>query len=322
MLIDSTKIKQAYDCVQLYLHKTPLFRSQYYSNLLNADIYLKLEIMQPTHSFKVRGAFNAISSLNEEQRKRGVITASGGNHGLGVAYAAATLGVKASVYLPKNTPVIKINAIKALHAEVILYGDVFDEAAHRAISEATQKNCTFIHPFNNEKVMAGQGTIAMELLEQCPEMDWVITSIGGGGLISGITSALQAHSPRTRIAGVETEGADCMSKSLQAHKIIELAAITSVAESLGAKRTEQIQFDIVSKYVNPVTVVTDEEAIHALLDTLEYEKIMIEPAASCTLAALAAHKIPIKEREKVVVVMCGANISRERICEWGRTYKS
>ena len=321
LLIDPTLITRAYDCVKTHLVKKPLYRSDYYSQLLKANVLFKLEIMQPTHTFKVRGAFNAISSLTEEERSRGVVTASGGNHGLGVAYAAAKLGVKAIVYLPKNTPIIKIDAVKALQAEVILYGDVFDEAAKFALSEAKQHNRSFIHPFNNEAVMAGQGTIALELLEQCSAIDWVITSIGGGGLISGVTSALKAYSPGTRVAGVETEGADCMSKSLQAKKIIELPAITSVAESLGAKKTEQRQFDIVSQYVDSVAVVSDEAAIRSLLEVLEYEKMMIEPAASCVLAALTAGRIPIKAGETIVAVVCGANISHARVCEWGSTYK-
>ncbi len=316
MIIPKSEIETAHRRIQGFLSPTPLVRSKYYSDLTGAQVYLKLETLQPTHSFKVRGAFNALLTLPEEQRARGVITASGGNHGLGLALAAATLKVPATIYLPQATPALKIEAIRRLGAAVVLEGSVWDEANQTALEVAAAQDQTYIHPFDNVQVMAGQGTLVCELQSQLDRVDLLVASIGGGGLISGMISAAKHFLPLTRVVGVETVGADSMYKSRQAGAIVELARITSIAESLGAKKTEARQFAIVNEHVFDLTTVTDDEAIGAVLEILREEKLLAEPAAACCLAALTSGQIEIRPNETIVVVLCGGNIALEKIAGW------
>ncbi len=316
MLISPEEIKAAVVRIAPYLEPTPVLRSRRLSKALDAEVFLKLEIFQPTHSFKVRGAFNAILALPDDVRKKGVVTASGGNHGLGVALACSTLGIPCSVYLPKGTPNVKVNAIHQLQAQVVLHGDVWDDANKLATEIARKEHRAYIHPFNDPKVMAGQATIATELFEQLKNVDVIVASIGGGGLISGIISAVKHFSPKTRVYGVETKGADSMSCSWKAGKIVELPAITSIAESIGAKRTEEPQFEIIYHNIEDIVVVSDQAAITALLELLAEDKIVVEPATSCSVAALTSGMIPIKEGERVAVVMCGGNVSPDKVLAW------
>ncbi len=316
MLIDKDLMELAFQRVSKFLTPTPVLYSQYYSTKQGCDVFLKLENLQPTHSFKVRGAFNAVASVPEENRKRGIICASGGNHGLGVALACSRLRIPCQVVLPIKTPQIKIDAIKKLGATVILHGDAWDDANKLAMSTAQDEDRFYIHTFDNAEVMAGQGTVMLELLQQIGEVDSVLVSIGGGGLISGVVSAIKHYSPNTKVIGVETNGAHCLSLSVQSGRIEELPAITSIAESLGARKTEQRQFDIVSKYVDELIVVEDSEAIASLLEVLQQEKILVEPASSCSLAALTSGKIRTNLGKRVAVIMCGGNIATERVCRW------
>ncbi|MBI1277307.1 MAG: pyridoxal-phosphate dependent enzyme [Anaerolineaceae bacterium] len=316
MLISTDAIQIAANRIQPYLPPTPVIRSDYYSQKTAANIFLKLDIFQPTHSFKVRGALNALLSLPEEQRQKGVITASQGNHGMGVIYAAELSGVGATVYLGKNAAPSRVQALEALGGEVVLYGDSWDEANRQAMKVAANEGKAFIHPFNNPNVMAGQATIFVELMQQMPSIDLVIASIGGGGLISGIISAVQAFSPKTDVIGVETIGADSMYQSVQAGHIVELPAITSIATSLGARRTEQTQFDIVNEYAKDVVAISDEMVVESLVELLNEEKLLVEPAASCTLSALTQGKIQVKPNANVAVIMCGANVTMDNVSEW------
>ncbi|MBA3869223.1 MAG: threonine/serine dehydratase [Anaerolineae bacterium] len=316
MLITANDIQAAADRIHTYLRPTPTIRSEYYSSKTSANVFLKLEIFQPTHSFKVRGALNAILLLPEEQRQKGVITASQGNHGLGVIFAAKTLGIKAAVYLGKHTAKSRIQSLEALGAEVVLYGDSWDEANQRAMEVAANEGKAYIHPFNDPNVMAGQATIFLELMSQTPSIDVVIASIGGGGLISGIISAAQHFSPSTQVIGVETIGADSMSQSRLAGQIVELPAITSIATSLGARRTEQPQFDFVTRNAADLVTVSDAMAIQAMTELLQEEKLLVEPAASCTLAAITQGKIQVKPNSNIAVVLCGANIALDNLLEW------
>ncbi len=316
MLISANAIQAAAERLQPYLTPTPTIRSEYYSQKTGANIFLKLEIFQPTHSYKVRGALNTILALPEAQRQKGVITASQGNHGLGVIYAANLLGIGAKVYLGGRTPENRVKALEATGAEVVLYGESWDEANQYAMELAAKEGKAYIHPFNDPNVMAGQATIFLELMKQMQQIDLVVMSIGGGGMISGIISAVQAFSPTTDIYGVETIGTDSMYQSVQAGTIVELPAITSIAMSLGARRTEQPQFDLVSQYAEDVVVVSDEMAVNALTELLNEEKLLIEPAASCTLAALTHGKIQVKPDANVAVVLCGANVTLENVLEW------
>jgi len=316
MLIAKREIETAAKRIRAHLAPTPLIRAQHFSRELGANVFLKLEVLQPTHSFKVRGAFSALTQLAGKVRKRGVVTASGGNHGLAVAYAAAVLGVPATVYLPESATETKRAAIRRLGPEVIVYGSAWDDANALAMKVAGESGRAYIHPFDDPTVMAGQGTIVTELLSQLPVTDLIVASIGGGGLISGILSAIQHHSPLTRVFGVETEGADSMYQSRKAGRIVELPAITSIAETLGARRTERTQFEIVSKYVADLVTVPDIAAIRALVTILQEEKLLTEPATSCSVAALLDGKIPVKPGENVVVVLCGANVAHEEVLEW------
>ncbi len=320
MLISQEDIKAAAARLAPYLECTPVIRSRRLSKSLDAEIFLKLEIFQPTHSFKVRGAFNAILALPEDVRKKGVVTASGGNHGLGVALACSTLNIPCKVYLPIGTPNVKVNAINQLQAQVTLHGQVWDDANKLAQEVARKDGKAYIHPFNDPKVMAGQATIATELFDQLKNIDVIIASIGGGGLISGIISAVKHFSPNTRVYGVETQGADSLSCSWKAGKIVELPAITSVAESIGAKRTEQPQFDIIYNNIEDIAVVSDQSAIASLLELLAEDKILVEPATSCSVAALTGGLIPIKEGERVAVIMCGGNVNPDKVFAWASEY--
>jgi len=316
MLIEPQDIDDAFQTIQQWLAPTPLIRSRHLSRKLGANIYFKLETLQPTHSFKVRGAFNSISRLPEDVRRRGVVTASGGNHGLAIAFAASALGIQATVLLPAKTPVERISAIRALDAKVILHGASWDDANIEALNLARKNEVAYIHPFDNVDVMAGQATIVKELLAQIPGIDLLIASIGGGGLVSGLISAVAAFSPATRVAGVETEGADSMYRSWRAGHIVELAAITSIAETLGARKTEARQFEIITQHAWSLATVSDDQAIDALVDLLAEDKLVTEPATSCSVAAIVEGKVPVERDENVVVVLCGANAGLARIAAW------
>lgn len=318
MLIDRELIDAAFETVRRSLAPTPLIRSHYLSRKLGANVWLKLETLQPTHSFKVRGAFNAISQLPPQRRAHGVVTASGGNHGLALAYTAQMAGIPATVYLPRKSPPYRVRAIETLGAEVVLHGESWDESNVEARARARDNDAAYIHPFDDVHVMAGQGTIVSELVSQIPRIDLIVASIGGGGLLSGLISAAAAYSPATRIAGVETEGADSMYQSWRSGRIVELPAITSIAETLGARKTGQRQFDIITSHASELLTVSDQQAIDALLEILEQEKLLTEPATSCSVAALLAGKITIKPDENVVVVLCGANAGLPRVSAWMR----
>lgn len=315
MLIPRLDIDAAAARIRPHLAPTPLLRSEEFSRRLGANVYFKLETLQPTHSFKVRGAFSALTRLTADQRKLGVVTASGGNHGLAVAYAAAKLGIPASVYLPESATEAKLAVIRRLGPEIVIHGKAWDDANALAIDVARKSARAYIHPFDNANVMAGQATLVTEILQHL-EPDLIVASIGGGGLISGILSAVRHFSPSTRVFGVETEGADSMYRSRKAGRIVELPAITSIAETLGARKTEKLQFEIVCEHVADLVTVTDESAIRALLELLELEKLLAEPAASCSVAALLEGKIPFESGDDVVVVLCGANIGMDKVRSW------
>lgn len=318
MLIPRLDIEAAAARIRPHLAPTPLVRSEEFSRRLGANIHFKLETLQPTHSFKVRGAFSALTRLTADQRKLGVVTASGGNHGLAVAFAAAKLGIPASIFLPASATEAKLAAIRRLGPEVVIHGKAWDDANALALRVARESARTYVHPFDNANVMAGQGTLVAEILQHL-EPDLIVASIGGGGLMSGILSAVRHFSPSTKVFGVETEGADSMYRSRKAGRIVELPAITSVAETLGARKTEKFQFETVCEHVADLVTVTDESAIRALIELLELEKLLTEPAASCSVAALLEGKIAFAAGDDVVVVLCGANIGMDKVRAWQTT---
>ena len=320
MLIEREHIETAFETIRQAFRPTPLARSHYLSEKLGARVWLKLETLQPTHSFKVRGAYNAISRLPARQREYGVVTASGGNHGLALAYSARLAGIPATVYLPRKSPPDRPKAIESLGATVVLQGESWDESNVAAQALAQDKGAAYIHPFDNVDVMAGQGTIVSELVSQIPRIDWLLASIGGGGLLSGLISAAAAYSPKTRLVGVETEGADSMYQSWRAGRIVELPAITSIAETLGARKTAQRQFDIVTRNASKLVTVSDQQAVDALLEILAEDKLLTEPATACSVAALLAGKIDVGPDDNVVVVLCGANAGMSRVAGWAASY--
>lgn len=319
MSIPEPEILAALARVRPHLAPTPLIRSEEFSRKLDAEVYFKLDVLQPTHSFKVRGAFSALTRLDEPQRKRGVVTASGGNHGLAVAYAASKLGIPASIFLPTSATQTKLSAIRRLGPEVVIHGAAWDDANVLAQQQAAESGRTYVHPFDDADVMAGQATVMTEILDELrPEL--VVASIGGGGLISGILSAAAHFAPEVRVVGVETVGADSMYQSRQAGRIVELPAITSIAETLGARKTEKFQFETVMRHISDLVTVPDEAAIRALLEILGTEKILAEPAASCSLAALLEGKVRYARGEHIVVVLCGGNVALDQVRAWQDTH--
>ena len=314
-MIGREELLEAERRIRPFLAPTPVLRSEWLSRQVGSEVFLKLELLQPTHSFKVRGALNALVALTPERRGPGVVTASEGNHGLGVAMAAARLGVRATVYLPERAAPARIEALQALGAEVVLHGGSWDQANDEALRIARATGRAYVHPFDDPHVMAGQGTILTELLDQLDAVDLMVASIGGGGLIGGLASAARHFSPGTRVVGVETLGADCLYQSRRAGRLVELPAITSVARSLGARRSAERPFQIVQALVSDLVVVPDVQAVEGGLALLREEKLLVEPAAGCSVAALVSGRVPIRTGERVVVVVCGGNVTPREIHE-------
>jgi threonine dehydratase len=322
MLIPLTEITTARERLQPWLPASPVVHADSYSQRTGANVYLKLELLLPTHSFKVRGALNAILALSPTERERGLITASGGNHGLGVSFAAQQTKSRAVVVLPEVSPQVRRDRIKELGAELIVHGADWNAANARALELAAEQGLTYVSPFADRAIMAGQGTIALELLEQLPDVDVVFCSVGGGGLISGIASALRQLKPEVRVIGVETRGADCVSQSLAAGRVVELAAFTSIAESLGTRRSTPEILQIISDAAERVVVVEDRAALDELVFTLDYEKLLLEPAASCNLAALTGGTIPDLAGRNIAMIACGGNIRYSQVTHWLEQFNS
>ncbi len=299
-----------------FVRRTPLARSQTLSSRLGTNLYLKLEIFQKTGAFKVRGAFNKILSLSDRDRRQGVVAVSGGNHAQAVAYAARTTGLKALVLMPEFTPQNYIDATRGYGAEVVLTPTMAE--AFTEVRSYEERGWIFIHPYDDPLVMAGQGTIGLEILEDLPEVTDVIVSIGGGGLASGVAIAMKGRKPDVRIWGVETLGADSMARALVAGHVVELPAITSIARTLGAPSVSEKALAIAEEYLEGVTVVSDAEALVALRFLLEREKVLTEPAASCTLAAAARLREHFSMHHHVVLVLCGGNIALENLWQFGK----
>lgn len=269
-------------------------------------LVLKLDCLQPTGSFKVRGSTNTLLSLPEDQVARGLITASGGNHGLAVAYAAAMGGVPALVYLPTSAPKEKAEKLRTWGAEVVIEGAVFDDAAKAAIARAEQDGMTFVHPFAPETVIAGQGTLGLEILDQIPDVDTVLVAIGGGGLISGVSTAIKAKRPDVRVIGIEPEGAPTHYESRRAGGLITLGAIETRAGTLAPRRTEAINFDLVSRHVDDIVLVSDADMERAARWLWFEFGIAAELSGAASIAALQAGKLATRPGEKVCAIICGA----------------
>lgn len=272
-----------------------------------ADVYLKTENLQVTGSFKVRGAYYKISTLSEEEKKKGVIACSAGNHAQGVALAATKAGIKSLICLPDGAPISKVEATKGYGAEVCLVPGVYDDAYNKALQLRDEKGYTFIHPFDDEDVIAGQGTIALELLEQCPDMDAVVVPIGGGGLISGVAFTIKSLNPKIKVYGVQAAGAPSMYKSIKDGKIERLDSVATLADGIAVKEPGVNTFELVSKYVDEIVTVTEDEISCAILSLIEQQKLISEGAGAVPAAAVMFNKIPVKGK-KVVCLVSGGNI--------------
>jgi len=312
------QIKEARSRISAYIKRTPIIHSQTLSDLYHTNIFLKLEIFQKTGSFKVRGAFNKMLTLSKEERAHGVVAVSGGNHAQAVAHAARVLGMKALILMPESTAQSSVEATSNYGAQVVLTKSLAE--AFERVGEYQKQGRILVHPFDDSLIVAGQGTIGLELLEDVPDLTHVLVSIGGGGLMSGVSVAIKTQVPEVRIWGVETEGADCMSRALAAGQVVTMPALTSIAKTLGAPSVSTHTLEIAQNYLEGVEVVKDAEAVWALETLLERVKVLTEPAASCTLAAV--EHLRFKPDDRVVLILCGGNISVADICQYRKQFGS
>lgn len=308
--MDITSIKQARERIAPYIKRTRLERSDTLSRQLATNVYVKLELFQKTGSFKVRGAFNKLISTPEVELQKGVVAVSGGNHAQAIAYASSVLGLDAVVLMPDSTPQNYVDATRSYGAKVELKPTIAEAFAEVERYKADGR--LFVHPFDDEVVMAGQGTLGLEIVEDLPEVTDVVVSIGGGGLMTGVATAIKAEQPDAKIWGVETVGADAMSQALDAGHPVTLSSITSIAKTLGAPAVSDATLAAAQEYLESVTVVTDAEAVDALRILLERLKLLTEPAASCTLAA--AEKLGSDLGSHVVLILCGGNLAIDDLC--------
>ncbi|WP_456382005.1 threonine ammonia-lyase [Hydrogenimonas sp.] len=288
--------------------KTPLFHAPKLSETCGFDVYLKKENLQNTGSFKLRGAFNKIASLSEEERSRGVVAASAGNHAQGVALAAKYFGIPATIVMPETTPLTKVEGVKSYGAQVVLNGANYDEAYAYAVGYAKERGAVFVHPFADEKVIAGQGTIALEILESCEKPDAILVPVGGGGLISGIAVAVKALSPKTRIIGVAAEGAPAMKLSFDAKRPIDTTSVRTIADGIAVRDTSPTTLEYILRYVDEMILVNDDEIANAILFLLEKQKLVVEGAGAVGVAALMHRRLDLPEGARVVTVLSGGNI--------------
>lgn len=307
-ILEKTTIADIYHAA-MQLHgiaeKTALIESPYFSELSGNTIYLKPENLQNTGSFKLRGAYNKISHLTPAQKKKGIITASAGNHAQGVAYSAQKLGVKAVICMPATTPILKVEATRAYGVEVVLHGDSFDDAYQKSQELQKLHGYEYIHPFNDVHVLLGQGTCAKEIIDDCKDIDAILVPIGGGGFASGVALATKAVNPRVKVIGVEPEGAACMKASFQKGKVTTLKAVDTVADGCAVKTPGALTYAFCQKYLDDIITVSEMEIMSALLSLIEKHKLIAEGAGVLSLAALS--KLPFKGK-KVAAIISGGNI--------------
>ena len=306
-MIPLSEIIEAKKKINGVVNKTPLAEAPLLSQRVDAKVYLKKENLQITGAYKIRGAYNKISSLNDEEKKRGVIAASAGNHAQGVAYSAKAFGVPATIIMPEATPLLKVVGTKALGAEVVLKGENYDEAYEYALKYSKENNLTFIHPFKDDKVMAGQGTVALEMYDEVDDLDMILVPIGGGGLISGIGSAIKQLDPRIKIIGVTAKGAPAMYESFKEKKALSTNDVRTIADGIAVRDANEKNLKIILECVDDIVQVDDEEIANAVLFLLERQKIVVEGAGAVGVAALMHKKVDAKDK-KVGIVISGGNI--------------
>ena len=302
------KIYHAQYVLRDVLRDTEVLKSHVLSSLTDCELYLKPENLQRTGSFKVRGAYYKISQLPEAEKKKGVIACSAGNHAQGVALASKKFGIKAKICMPAGAPISKVEATKNYGAEVVLVPGVYDDAHNEAERLQKQYGYTFIHPFDDDDVIAGQGTIGLEILNQLGDVDIIVVPIGGGGLIAGVAYAVKSLNPKIKVYGVQSAGAPSMVNSFHDGKIETLPSVSTIADGIAVKCPGSITFDICSKYVDDIVSVTDEQVSAAILTLIEKQKMIAEGAGAVSLAALMFNKIPDYKGKKVCCIISGGNI--------------
>lgn len=307
-VISFQDILTANDTLEGFITQTPTYRSEIFTQRTGAEVYLKLECFQPTGVFKIRGAINKICNLSPAELKKGLITSSSGNHGLSVAYAAKIFGTKAVVVVPVNAVNEKVEAIERFGAEVVRYGKDYDEAHAKSLQLQQKTKTIFVHPFDDPLVIAGQGTVGLELLRAVPNLETIIVPIGGGGLISGICVAAKTLNPALKIVGVQPEGAPAVYRSWKAGRIVEVDSVKTAADGLAARKPLETTFRIITKYVSDILLVTEQEIGKAVLELITKAHLLTEPSGAAALAALLFQYQPTRN-EKVALIISGANIS-------------
>ncbi len=299
------KFEEASERVKEVILPTNLIYSEYYSAQTGAKVYFKPENMQYTGAYKVRGAYYKISTLSDEERKKGLITASAGNHAQGVAYAAKLFGVKAVIVMPTTTPLIKVNRTKSYGAEVVLHGNVYDDACSHALKLAEEQGYTFVHPFDDEVVATGQGSIAMEIFKELPTVDIILVPVGGGGLACGVSTLAKLLNPNIKVIGVEPAGANCMQESLIQGKVVSLPGVNTIADGTAVKTPGSNIFPYIQKNLDDIITVDDHDLIVNFLDMMENHKMVVENSGLLTVAALKKMDI---QGKKVVSILSGGNM--------------
>ncbi|MFP4632362.1 MAG: threonine ammonia-lyase [Halobacteriales archaeon] len=306
-MIEIEDVRRAADVVEDVVERTPLRRSRRFSDLVDADVHLKYENFQRTGSFKIRGAYNRVQALSDDERDRGVVTASAGNHAQGVAYAASAADVDAKVVMPRDAPISKVDATSGYGGEVVLHGVDYDEAYERAREIERAEGRVFVHPFDDPLVQAGQGTLGLEVVESLPEVDVVVVAVGGGGLAAGVATAVKAHDPDVRVVGVQSEGASHLQRSLEEGEIHEIDGVSTISDGIATRRVAESTFEAVRERVDDVVVVSDDETADAMLGLLERHKVVTEGAGAVPLAAVLNRDLGL-DGEDVVCVLGGGNI--------------
>src|SRR5260221_662807 len=306
-MVTLTDIQAALARIRDSIVLTPCDASQAFSQSTGNTIHLKLENHQVTGAFKERGALNKILSLTPAERQRGLIAASAGNHAQAVAYHSTRSGLRAEIWMPLTTPLVKVSSTRAYGAEVVLNGNNYDEAYHGAVARSKEAGLTFIHPFDDDAVIAGQGTLGLEILQQVPQADVIIVPIGGGGLISGIACAVKETSPNTRVIGVQTARLPSMRVAVAENGPVVLPAATTIADGIAVRCAGERTLPMVQKYVDEIVTVDEEEIANAILLLLEREKTLAEGAGAAAIAALLNHKLPLAGN-RVAALVCGGNI--------------